>query len=361
MSIENRWDLVLGSDKESKSIELSTEEKEIEDLLSKVYSHEPQQGFGRSSHKIRKWLDGIRTHFNPEVVSIMQKDALERQGVQEMLLEPELLEKIEPDVQMVANILSLQNLLPEKTSIVARQLVDRLVKKVEEKLRTKIIQAVRIAQKGKSKSIKPRLGYIDWKRTIKNNLKNYNVSLKSILPKIWYGYKSGSKLKEVYLCVDKSGSMIDSAIHAAIIASVLASIPSIETHLIFFDTEVSDLTGKYQEPVDILFSVPMGGGTDIGAALQYVDHKIRSHSDSIVFLISDLDEGASVANLISSISSLLSKKTLIHCILSLTEEGNTEYNQAIASKIMNLGIPVYGSDPESFPDILCKELNKLYI
>ncbi len=360
MSLENRWDLVLGSDKEKNGIELSTEEKEIEDLLSKVYSNEPQQGFGRSSHKIRKWLDGIRTHFNPEVVSLMQKDALERQGVQEMLLEPELLEKIEPDVQMVANILSLQSLLPEKTSIVARQLVDKLVKKIEEKLRTKIINAVRTAQKGKSKIIKPKLGFIDWKRTIGYNLRNYDASINAIIPKQWFGYKSGSKLKEVYLLVDKSGSMIDSAIHAAIIGSVLASIPSIETHVVFFDTEISDLTGKYQDPVDILFSVPMGGGTDIGLAISYIDQKIRSHSDSIIFLISDLDEGGSPTYLMNALASLISKKTLVHCILSLSEEGNTEYNQSIASKILNLGIPVYGSDPENFPEILCKELNKLY-
>lgn len=359
MAFENRWRLVLGENEESSSIELSSEEKEIEDLLSKVYGTGRQTGFGRSAQRIRKWLDGIRTHFPPETVSIMQKDALERQGVKEMLLEPELLEKIEPDVQMVAAILSLQILLPDKTRAVARQVVDRLVRRIEEKIKTKLIQAIRIATRGKSKMVYPKSKILDWKRTIKENIKHFEKQIGTIVPRTWYGYSNGSKLKEVYLIVDKSESMINSAIYASVIGSVLASLSSIRTHIIFFDTEVCDVTDLYQDPVEILFSVPMGGGTDIAKAIQYVDQKMRIHSDCLLFLISDLDEGGPKEELISRINSLINKKCRIQCLLSLSDEGKPEYNRSIAEEIKALGIPVYGSDPENFPEILCNELAKL--
>ncbi|NOT36263.1 MAG: VWA domain-containing protein [Saprospiraceae bacterium] len=357
--MDNRWQLVLGVDKDNTPMELSTEEREVEELLSKIYGQGNQSGFGRSSQKIRKWLEGIRIHFPPETVSIMQKDALERQGIKEMLLEPELLEKIEPNIQMVASILSLQQLLPDKTRIVARQLVDRLVKRIQEKLNTKITQAVRTSIKGKSQRIYPKGNSIDWKRTLQENLKYYEKNINSIIPRNWFGYKSGSKLKEVYLLIDKSESMITSAIHASVIGSVLASLSSIRTHLIFFDTEVTDLTDKYQDPVDILFSVPMGGGTDIANALKYTEQKMRNHSHCLLFLISDLDEGGSKEGLLSAILRLQSKKCSIHCLLSLNDEGKPEYNRSIAEDISSFKIPVYGADPENFPDILSQELRLL--
>ncbi|MCC6815140.1 MAG: VWA domain-containing protein [Saprospiraceae bacterium] len=359
MPIENRWELVLGQSIDDHSIELSAEEKKIEQLLSKVYSEGKDSGFGRSTQKIRKWLEEIRTQFSPQVVSLLQKDALERQGAKEMLLEPELLEKIEPNIHLVSCILELQRLLPDKTRSVARGIVEKLVRRIEDKLKTRLIQAVRTSNKGISKSIYPNGQRIDWPKTIRRNLKNYNPELGYIIPERFYGFKSGAKLNEVFLVIDKSESMIESAIHASIIGSILASIPSICTHIIFFDTEILDVTGRYEDPIELLFSIPMGGGTDIAKALNYVDQKIRNHSSSLIFLISDLDEGGLEQELFKSIQRLIMKNSKIQCLLGLNEHGQTEYNQRIARQIVEMQVPVYTTDPENFPEILYQQLQML--
>ncbi|MEP7195065.1 MAG: VWA domain-containing protein [Saprospiraceae bacterium] len=356
--MNKRWNFVLGLNEESSAVELSAEDSHIEKLLETAYGKGKEGGFGKSSHKVRKWLEGIRKYFSSEVVSILQKDALERQGAKEMMLEPELLEQIEPDINLVAIILSLEYLLPDKTRMVARNLVDRLIRKTQAKLRTKLINAVRRGLTNQSKIVFPHGSRIDWRKTIGRNIKHYQQSLNKIIPHTWYGYKSGNKLKEVFLLIDKSESMIHSAIHASIIGSILASIKSIRTHLVFFDTEISDVTEKYQDPIDILFSVPMGGGTDIGLAIDYVDQKMKNHSESLLFLISDLDEGGNKQYLIDRIEILKSKGVHIQVLLCMDNEGAPEYNRPIAEQIASLKIPVYAANPEDFPDILCDQLAK---
>ena len=357
--MNNRWQLILGSEGDAEEVLLSAEEKQIEDLLKTAYGQGKQGGFGKSVHKIRKWLDGIRTHFSHEVVSVIQQDVLERQNAKEMLLEPELLEKIEPDIKLVSTILSLQHLLPEATRTVARNLVAKLVRKIEEQLKTKLITSVRNGLAGQSKKVSPQSANIDWRKTIGRNIKYYDTTLKSIIPNKWYGFKKGHKLKEVILLLDKSESMIDSTIYASIIGSVLASLSSIKTHIVFFDTEISDVTGKYQDPIDIIFSVPIGGGTDIGLGLRYINQILNRHSEALVFLISDLDEGGSIEELENSIEMLISKGTHLQCVLALNYEGKTEYNGKVAELFSSYKIPVYSASPEKFPEILCCELEKL--
>ncbi len=357
--INNRWHLILGTKPGESDVQLSSEEQHIDDLLKTAYGEGKDAGFGRSVQKMRKWLDGIRQHFKTEVVSLIQKDALERQNAKELLLEPELLEKIEPDISLVATILSLQYLLPDRTRYVARKLVERAVIEIEKKLKTKLSNAVRQGASNHSKRENPSIAVIDWKKTIQNNLRNYQEEQQILIPKNWFGFRKGNKLKEIVLLIDKSESMMNSAIHASVIGAILASLKTIKTHLIFFDTEITDVTDKYQDPVDILFSVPMGGGTDIGLSLNYVDQKLTRHSKAIVFLISDLDDFGSTHNLELGIKKLLNKNTHIQCLLALNEDGRAEHNTRVAQLFKDHHISVYGCIAEKFPEILCEELQKI--
>jgi hypothetical protein len=354
-----RWKLILGPSADTaESVVLGKEDSQLDDLLNSIYGDQSKPGLGKSPNKIKRWLDGIRLQFSTEVVQIMQADALERQGVTEMLLEPELLEKIEPSVSLVASILQLQHLIPDKTKMVARTLVQKLVTEINKKLKPKIQFAIYAATRQHSKPIHASNSNIDWKKTIYRNLKNYRPEIRSIIPETWFGFKKGYKLPQIIILVDKSESMINSMIYAAIISTVLASIKSIQTHLIYFDTEITDLTNVYDDPVDILFAVPCGGGTDISLAMEYANQQIQNQDRCLIFLISDLYENGSRSELIRRCKKIKDRNVSLVCLLSLNDEGSPDYDQQLAQSLAVLDIPVFASSPDQFPELISKFLNE---
>ncbi|MBK9720079.1 MAG: VWA domain-containing protein [Saprospiraceae bacterium] len=362
MSDLSRWKLVLGalSDQDN-TVKFNKEQQDVENLLEEIYGNHGKEGRGRSTRKIKNWLDGIRLNFPSEVVQIMQEDALERQGIKEMLLEPELLEKIEPSIELVASILQLQNLLPERTISTARALVFKLVTEIERKLTPSLQFAVQRAIKRHSKPTSPSNSNMDWKKTIYKNLKNYRPELNTIIPDRWFGYKKGYKLPQVFILVDTSESMIHSMIYAAIMGSVLAFMKTIKTHLIFFNTEVTDLTDAYLDPVDILFSVPCGGGTDIALALEYTRQQIKIPNQSLIFLISDLYEGGNRNDLIQICNQLVDQNSKLICLLSLSNDGKPDYDIQLAKTISGLNIPCFACPPEQFPELITNHLNAVQV
>ncbi len=356
----SRWKLVLGSETDTEqSILLTKEQIESDSLLNSLYGSGQKPGFGRSSHKIRKWLDAIRLNFPQEVVQIMQEDALIRQGVTEMLLEPELLEKIEPSLELVAAILQLQHLMPDHSKSVARDLVNKLVKDLEKRLLPKIHFAIQSATRLHSKPVKPNAAHLDWNKTIFNNLKNYQAELKTFIPDKWFGFKKNNQLPQIILLIDKSESMIQSMIYAAIAGSILASLKSIKTNIIFFDTEITDCTNHYQEPVELLFSIPCGGGTDIAKALQYTYQQIQNPKECLIFLISDLYENGNKNDLYALCNQIKRMGTKLIGLLSLSDEGTPDYDVEIAKSLTHLQIPCFACPPEKFPELLPKYLNEI--
>lgn len=289
----------------------------------------------------------------------MQADALERQGIREMLLEPELLEKIEPSVSLVSSILQVHHLLPNQTKEAARVLVEKLVRDIERRLKIPLYNASQKSRQARSKPAKPETSFIDWKKTIQKNLKHYQLPLQTIIPQNWYGHLKSCRLPEVYILVDKSESMVSSMIYASVIGSVLASLKSIHTHLIFFDTEVSDLSGMYDDPVDLLFAMACGGGTDISRAMLYVLQGMSHAKDCIVFLISDLYEGGNKDELISSCAYLKAQGASLFCLLNLSDAGEPDYDQGLALRLRSLDIPCFACAPDKFPELLAENLNKI--
>lgn len=356
----SRWKLVLGSDSDpEEAIVLNKDQEVADELLNAIYGTAKKPGFGRSSHKIRKWLDAIRLKFPSDIVQIMQEDALIRQGIQEMLLEPELLEKIEPSMELVAAILQLQQLMPDKSKVAAKSLVQKLVYEIEKKLKSRLQFAIQSAVRLHSRAGNPNNNQIDWKKTIYRNLKNYRPEINTIIPDKWFGFKKAHQLPQIILLVDKSESMIQSMIYASISGSILASLKSIQTHLIFFDTEITDLTNTYHDPVDILFNVPCGGGTDIARAMQYTQQQIRNVKECIIFLISDLYEYGDKNELYATCYQILQGGTKIICLLSLSDEGTPDYDLQIAKNLSAISIPCFACPPEKFPELLPRYLNEI--
>jgi hypothetical protein len=356
----NKWRLVLGgNDADGTGFSLSGQELQMDKTLEALYDSEKKGGLGASSPNVSRWLGDIRTFFPASVVQVMQRDALQRLNITQMLLEKEMLENVEPDVHLVATLLTLKHAIPDKTRDTARQVVKRVVNELLKKLMQPTLQAITGSLHRSARNRRPRHNEINWHATILKNLRHYQPEYKTIIPetRIGYGRKTTS-LKDVVLCLDQSGSMGTSVVYSGIFGSVMASIPAIKTRMIVFDTAVADLTEELDDPVDLLFGVQLGGGTDIHAALSYCQQIITRPADTVLVLITDLFEGGSDDNMRKRASELTAAGVQVIVLLALNDDGAPAYDHSNAQFFSNLGIPVFACTPDKFPDLMAAALSK---
>lgn len=251
-----RWRLVLGQDAAGPA-PLNVEDAAIDGALDALYGTadgSPKGGLGASAPRVARWLGDIREYFPSSVVQVMQKDALERLGLREMLCEPEMLAAVVPDVHLVATLLSLNRVMPNKTRATARKVVAQVVQELERKLAAPMRQAVSSGLNRAARNLRPRHQDIDWLRTIRANLRHYQPEYRTIIPETRIGFgRRGRSLRDSVLCVDQSGSMASSIVYAGVFAAVLASIKAVSTSVVVFDTAVADLTPLLSDPVEVLF------------------------------------------------------------------------------------------------------------
>lgn len=272
-----RWRLVLGGGAgEGTEVTLQGDDAAMDRTLQALYDPDRRGGLGGSSPNVARWLGDIRTYFPTSVVQVMQRDALERLNLQRMLLEPELLATVEPDVQLIGSLLALRGVIPNHTKETARMVVRRVVDQLLRKLAAPTRQAVLGSLNRSVRNRRPRHNEIDWPRTIRANLRHYQPKYRTIVPETRIGYgRKRSSLRDIVLCVDQSGSMASSVVYAGVFGAVLASLPAVTTRMVVFDTSVVDLTDDLHDPVDLLFGVQLGGGTDINRALSYCRTIVR--------------------------------------------------------------------------------------
>ena len=355
-----KWRLILGKNADlSGEMELSEEMKSMDNALDALYDSEQKGGLGSSSPNVNRWLGDIRKYFPTSVVQIMQKDALERLGLQQMLTEPELLEAVEPDVHLVATLLSLNKVMPKRTRETAREVVRKVVEKLEKKLKNPLRQALEGSLHRSQRNRRPKHKEIDWNKTIRLNLKNYQKDLKTVIPEQLVGFgKKGNALKKVILLVDQSGSMASSMVYAGVLGAVMASVRSLKTHLVVFDTSVADLTEELRDPIDLLFATQLGGGTDINKALAFAEKLIQQPRDTIVVLISDLFEGGNTAGLLRRAASIQSSGAQLIALLALNDQGAPAHDRSVAEKFASLDIPAFACSPDQFPDLMAAAIKK---
>lgn len=355
-----RWRLILGGNEaDGTGCPLGADDLGMDKALDALYDSERQGGLGSSSPKVARWLGDIRQYFPSSVVKVMQKDALERLNLTQLLLEPELLEGVEPDVDLVANLLALKNVMPGKTKETARLVVRRVVEELERKLANNMRQAVMGSLNRASRNRRPRHSEIDWNRTIRSNLKNYQKEYKTIIPETRIGYsRKRSSLRDIILCVDQSGSMGTSVVYSGIFGAVLASLPAVQTKMIVFDTAVVDLSDNLQDPVDILFGVQLGGGTDINKALGYCQTLIRRPEETILILISDLYEGGNQQEMLKRVANIVGAGTQFVALLALNDQGAPYYDHKTAEIMAGLGVPSFACTPDLFPDLMAAVINR---
>ena len=357
-----KWRLILGQQADQSSdIELGDDDTAtgMDDVLEALYDAERKGGLGSSSPKVNRWLGDIRKYFPSSIVQVMQRDALERLNLNQMLLEPELLETLEADVNLVATLVSLNKVLPKKTHETAREVIRKVVQELEKRLKNPMREAIRGAMNRAVRNRKPKFSEIDWHQTIRANLKNYQEELNTIIPEHLIGHgRKGQSLKHVILLIDQSGSMAASLVYSSVFGAIMASIRSIKTHFIAFDTAVVDLTEKLDDPVDLLFGAQLGGGTDIGKALLYAQSLIQNPSDTIIILITDLFEGGSTAELLKKVEHIKRSGAQLITLLALNDEGAPVYDKDIATKFASLDLPAFACTPNHFPDLMAAAIKK---
>ncbi len=355
-----RWRLVLGAEAAAQlPVSLSQSDARVDAALEALYESDRRGSLGSSAPSAVRWLGDIRDYFPASVVRVMQADAFSRLGLQRMLLEPELLADLVPDVQLVATLLSLRSVIPAKTRDTARSVVRKVVEELERRLAAPLREAVTGSLARSTRKLRPRHAEIDWRRTIQANLRHYLHAYRTIVPErlIGFGRRSAS-LRDVVLCVDQSGSMASSVVHASIAGAVLASLRSVSTTMLVFDTAVVDLTAELHDPVDLLFGTQLGGGTDINRALAYAQTLVRRPADTILVLISDLYEGGNRDELVRRAAALAASGVLVVVLLALDDRGAPAYDAQIAAAFAGLGIAAFACTPDLFPELMAAAIGR---
>jgi hypothetical protein len=355
-----RWRLILGqaADPESEVV-LSGEEAGIDQALESLYEADRRGGLGRSAPAINRWLGDIRRYFPTPVVQIMQRDALDRLGLLQMLLEPELLASVEPDVHLVGTLLSLNQVMPAQTRETAREVVRRVVEDLEKRLRAPLREALQAALNRQARNRRPRPHEIDWRRTIYQNLRHYQPVLRTIIPERLAGFgRKGQALRHIILLTDQSGSMASSVVYAGLFGAVMASMRSLQTHIVVFDTAVVDLSARLHDPVELLFGTQLGGGTDIDKALGYAQTLVHVPHDTILVLISDLFEGGNRAGMLKKINTLQQAGVQIVALLALSDEGAPAYDHDNAAALGAMNIPTFACTPDLFPGLMAAAIGR---
>ena len=368
----SRWRLILGCETQE-SFQgmggggLSQEELLMDSALGAIYGG-PGEGFGPSgpggagrgpsSPVISQWLGDLRSLFDPEMVAVVQNDAIERKGLKQLLLEPELLEGLEPDLNLASTLLMLKDQIPKKSKESARRFIRRIVEELNKMLENDVRRAVTAALNRRAHSPLPSASAIDFPYTIRRNLQNYNAELKAVIPeRVWF-FDRSSKINRwhIILDIDQSGSMGQSIIYSSVMACVLASMSAVKTSVVAFDTQIMDLTPLCADPVDLLFGFQMGGGTDIAKSVAYCQELVESPAKTLFFLISDLDEGGNRAALLRRLEELKASGVTVVVLLAIADGGKPYYDAQTAQRVAAMDIPCFACAPEKLPELLERAL-----
>ena len=364
-----RWRLILGSETEESFAgmgggALSREELLMDSALAAIYGGPGESfggggaGRGPSSPHISKWLGDLRSLFDPEIVAVVQGDAIERKGLKQLLLEPELLEDLEPDLNMASTLLMLKDQIPKKSKESARKFIRKIVEAINQMLESDVRRAVTAALNRRAHSPLPSAAAIDFPYTIRRNLRNYNAELRTVVPeRVWFFDRSSRVNRwHVILDIDQSGSMGQSILYSSVMACILASMSAVRTSVVAFDTQVTDLTELCQDPVDLLFGFQMGGGTDIAKSIAYCQGLVESPAKTLFFLISDLEEGGNRAGLLRRLEELKDAGVTVVVLLAIADGGRPYYDAQTAGRIAAMDIPCFACAPERLPELLERAL-----
>lgn len=359
----NRWRLVLGKYAANRISfgEGSIRYMDMEDVLDYLYSREygeeqdirqERGGNGDSQLTVPAWLHQMKRLFPRETVEIMERHALEKYQMTELLTDPEVLGRLEPNRELLKTILGLKHLMKGEVLRLAREIVRKVAEEITRKLEQDMRKAM-FGQMNRTEGSPVRsIRNLDIRKTIRRNLPNYDQQTKQLLLKQVYFYSRMKRFHQwrVILCVDESGSMVDSVIHSAVMAGIFAKLPMLDTRLVIFDTNVVDLSQYVEDPVETLMSVQLGGGTNIAGALRYCETLIENPHRTLVVLVSDLYEGGGYQNLFSVCKGIIEGGSKLIALTALDRNANPNYDRRSAAALAELGAFVGAMTPEKLAE-----------
>ncbi len=361
MQRQSRWRLVMGTGSEKICGELSVENQKIEGCMEFLYDREyagernvRQKERGRKGGleetvlTVPDWINQIHELFPKDTIERLEKDALERYQLDEMVTNSGVLARAKPNQTLLKAVLRTKHLMNQDVLKVAQH----LVRKVAEEMMDKLAQEVRSAFQGsvdrRNRSFLKIAKNFDINATLRRNLKNYDSHLQRVLVETPFFFSRVQRQVDrwqIIILVDQSGSMMDSVIHSTVTASVLYNMKMMKVHLCTFDTNVVDLTDQIVDPVETLMKIQLGGGTDIGQAVAYALNLVENPRRTIVTLITDFYEGGSTNRLYSSAKQLIDSGVTCLGLAALDEQAEPTYDREVAANLVKIGWHVGAMTP----------------
>ncbi len=361
-----RWRLALGRHAHGALAEagLSTRERRLDAAMEQLYGRgHAARGFrpggGGSLDPTQlvlpRWLDELKELFPQSVFENIQSHAIGRFGMSDLLANPEALKRLEPNLDLLKVLLAFRGRANPAVAEPIREVVRKIIEELRRKLESEISRAFSGARNRFRRSQQKRLANFDIRATVRANLKTYQPDRRAIIAeRLHFTSRQRRQMPwTVILCVDQSGSMLGSLIHATVLASILAGLPALSVKLVVFDTSVVDLSDRVDDPVDLLLSVQLGGGTDIGQAVTYCEGLITQPSRTVLALISDFEEGASPAALIRAVRRLAEARVTLIGLAALGDSGEPVFDRAMAARLAEVGMAIAALTPDRFAEWLC--------
>ncbi len=367
-----RWRLVLGQVAESHGIDCAgnAEAERIEQLVGFLFQPGGDQQSGRGGRRssdrtggqgssqltVPDWVDAVNELFPHQSKEVMQKELVRRRGIAEIMEKPELLEKIEPNLELVKTLLTHRELMNPKTRILARKIIDQVVEQLKRQMRVQVEQAITGAIRKDRHSPRKVFRNLDLKTTLRRNLQNFDAGSGKLFVDQLFFFAAERKKKpwHIIVVVDQSGSMLESAIFSAVMASIFAELPAVKTSLVLFDTQIVDLSDKVGQPVDVLLSIQLGGGTDITQALMYANDLVRQPQRTIVVLITDFYEGRPESDLVAQTRLMADGGLRMIGLGALGYDARPSYNKSTAGKLRKVGMDILVCTPEKLAECMAE-------
>jgi Mg-chelatase subunit ChlD len=366
--IMRRWRMVLGKYAGSAmgGVSLSQADQRGDRALDYLYAHELQrrgmrQGGGGRAGSLDPtqltplaWIDEVRKLFPQSVLETVQAHALDNLGLTDLLNDPKTLDALEPNRDLLKSLIGFKGRANQAVQEKIREIAKRVVEEILQRLKPKIERALAGRPNRFRRSQHKSMQNFDWRATLRDNLKNYDPQRKIIIAdRLRFFGRSQRKLPwTIILCVDQSGSMLSSTIYAAVMAAILSGLPSLKVKLVVFDTSVVDLTDQIDDPVSVLMSVQLGGGTDIGKAVTYCEQLVTQPTRTIFVLLSDFYEGGSPAPMIAACRRMAAARVTMLGLAALDDAAQPDFDRAIAARLANVGMKVAALTPDRFADWL---------
>jgi Mg-chelatase subunit ChlD len=362
-----RWRLLLGqyATRPLQSAPFDAADWRMEQCLDYLYGREyERRGLARGTRlggsldpsqlRALDWLERSRKLFPRETFERVQSQALERYGLTELLSDPATLDQLSPNPALAKALLRMRGRMSPELRQAARRLIAEVVRQITEKLRPELVRALSGKRNAQRASPHACAQNFDWQGTVRANLRHYDRERGQLLierPKFISRQRRRLPWR-VILLVDQSGSMLDSVMHSAIMASILASLPGVEPKLLVFDTTVADLSHLASDPVEVLMTIQLGGGTDIGKAMVAAATLVSQPRRTVIALISDFCEGASPTRLLQSVARLREAGVTLLGLAALDDAQQPLYDHALAQRLVARGMPVAALTPQHFAEWL---------